>query len=90
MSKTMCLSVHARFHPSRGSIHYGAWKRCHPAVGWLTRQHCGDSLKKKKKKKKKEKKKGGFSRFFSPFLNCLFPSPSVLHTYKHMSVKVAH
>lgn len=44
------------------SIHFGAWKRCQPAVGWLTRQHCGDSLK------EKEKEKGvGGPRFFFLF-----------------------
>lgn len=91
MSKTICMSVHARFHPSGGPIHFGAWKRCHPDVGWLKRQHCGESLKKKKKKETKEKKrkKGSFKIFFS-FLKLPFSSPSVLHTYKHMSVKVAH
>lgn len=78
MSKTICLSVRARFHPSGGSIHFGAWKRCHPTAGWLTRQHCGDSLKKIRKKKEK---RGVFKIFFS-FLKLPLFLQSVLHTYK--------
>lgn len=62
VKNNVVLSVHARFHPCGGSIHFGAWKRCHPAVGWLTRQHCGDSLK---LKKEKGKEKGeSFKMFF--------------------------
>lgn len=43
VKKDTCKCARPGFTPLEDRIHYGAWKHCHPALGWVKRQHRGGS-----------------------------------------------